>query len=140
MCIKLFKALWIGLSNSPVYIRIPYSIIGSTGYLNIRSIEYIRDSLSDRPNVQISGMNGLNITGHLKWGYLILKLPFTLQSWFWTCPRCILACVIKNVTNLVTVRSFNQTMSQLFQSTMRESDPKLTPELFDHNSASETAT
>ena len=30
-------------------------------------------------------------------------------------------------------------MSQLFQSTMRESDPKLAPELFDHNSASETA-
>ena len=30
-------------------------------------------------------------------------------------------------------------MSQLFQSTMKESNPKLTPELFDHNSASEAA-
>ena len=46
---------------------------------------------------------------------------------------------IKGAKALVTVRSFNQAMSQLFQSTMRESNPKLTPELFDHNSASETA-
>ena len=30
-------------------------------------------------------------------------------------------------------------MSQLFQSTVRESDPNLAPELFDHNSASEAA-
>ena len=35
--------------------------------------------------------------------------------------------------------SFNQAMSQLFQSIMRESNPELAPELFDHNAASEKA-
>ena len=29
-------------------------------------------------------------------------------------------------------KAFNQAMSQLFQLTMRESNPKLVPELFDH--------
>ena len=45
----------------------------------------------------------------------------------------------KNVTNLVTGRSFKQATSQLFQSTMKESNPKLALELFDHNSVSEAA-
>ena len=53
--------------------------------------------------------------------------------------RCLLAWVIRNLTNLVTKRSFNKAMSQLFQTTMKESNPKLAPELFDHNSASEAA-
>ena len=39
----------------------------------------------------------------------------------------------------MTGSAFNQTMRQLFQSTMRKSNPKLAPELFDHNSASEAA-
>ena len=44
---------------------------------------------------------------------------------------------MKNLTNSVTGRSFNQAMSQLLKSTMRESNPKHTPELLYHNSASE---